>query len=327
VLRRLSLGLVVGALAALAPASAYAQAMVHPSEYAQSSEILWGCNDTYLVVGIYAASLDATANEQVMHYINCDSKVSANQLLYELYDRGVDMHRAKVFVTALDTVWMRDYGPLVVKKDGKKTVVDVNYYPGRWSDDTFPRRYAGWRGYGYVRADLDYEGGNFMTDGKGTAFTSKSVYGFNNDKTASQVNGIFKNQLGCSTVQTMEYLLNDGTTHIDMYAKLLSPTTVLVSRAVSTQSQNHALLERNAQKFASLGYKVVRATMANDDLSTYTNSLIVGRTALIPIYKTSRDAAALQVYRDAGYTAVGIDCRTIIKYGGAIHCISMQVAR
>ncbi len=325
-LRELSLGVVVGALVAFAPA-AHAQSIVHPPEYASSSEILWGCTDTYLVASIYAASLNATANEPVWHSINVDSKESANQLLYDLYDQGVAMHHAKVFVAALDTVWMRDYGPFVVKKDGKKTVVDVNYYPGRWDDDTFPKRWAGWKGYGYVRADLDFEGGNFMSDGKGTAFISKSVYGFNNDKTKTQVNAVFKNQLGCPTVQTMEYLLNDGTTHIDMYAKLLSPTTVLVSKAVSTQSQNHALLERNAQKFASLGYKVVRATMANDDLSTYTNSLIVGKTALVPIYKTSRDAAALQVYRDAGFTAVGIDCRTIIKYGGAIHCISMQVAR
>lgn len=319
----------LGVLASLAlPATAQAQ-IVHPAEYEASSEILWGCNNTALVADVYRESIRGTVNEPVNHVFLVDSKDSAYQVLYDCYDRGISTAKAKFYICSLNSVWMRDYGPFIVRENGKPTVVDVNYYPNRPTDDRFPKIWAQFKGYGYRYADYDYEGGNFMTDGKGLACASNSVFKFNSYKlNKSGVEAVYRNSLGCSRLETFEYLLNDGTTHIDMYAKLLNNNTVLVSRAVGQWSQNYALLERNAAKFKSLGYKVLRATMADDDLSTYTNSLIVGRTALVPTYgNAARDAEALDAYRQAGYTAFGIDCRKIIKYGGAIHCISMQSAR
>jgi agmatine/peptidylarginine deiminase len=328
-MRGLRLGLLAGFLATVAlPAVAQAQ-IVHPAEYEQSNEILWGCNNTALVADVYRECVRGTVNEAVNHVFLMDSKESAYQVLYDLYDKNISTAKAKFYVCALNSVWMRDYGPFIVRENGQPTVVDVNYYPNRPTDDSFPKIWARFKQWGYRYGNLDYEGGNFMSDGKGTGFASNSVYKFNSYKLSkSGVDGVFKNTLGCNKVETFEYLLNDGTTHIDMYAKLLNNNTVLVSRAVGNWSQNYALLERNAQKFASLGYNVLRATMADDDLSTYTNSLIVGRTALVPTYNNpTRDAEALNAYRQAGYTAFGVDCRKVIKYGGAIHCISMQSAR
>lgn len=329
-MRGLRWGFIVGVLATLAlPGIARAQTIVHPGEHEPSNEILWGCNDTTLVADIYRESVRGSANEAVNHIFLMDSQNSAYNVLYDMYYAGISTAKAKFYICRLNSVWMRDYGPFIVKENGAYTVVDVNYYPNRVIDDSFPKVWASFRGYKYRYGNLDYEGGNFMTDGKGTAFSSNSVYKFNAYKLSQQgVRDVFKNSLGCSRLETFEYLLNDGTTHIDMYAKILNNNTVLVSRAVGNFSQNYALLERNAAKFQNLGYKVVRATMADDDLSTYTNSLIVGRTVLVPTYgNNARDKAALDVYRQAGYNAVGIDCRNVIRYGGAIHCISMQCGR
>lgn len=62
-------------------------------------------------------------------------------------------------------------------------------------------------------------------------------------------------------------------------------------------------------------------------LYTYTNSVIVNKIVIVPIYNFSQDAAALQVYRDAmpGYKIVGIDCNGIIGSLGAIHCITKEI--
>lgn len=310
----------------LFPAVALAQPIVHPPEFAPSEEVLWGCSDAYLVSSVYGACLTATANEPVRHQIFVASQEDADQLLYDLHRRSVPLARTRLYVVALDSIWMRDYGPLVVERGGKKVVVDMSYFDGRPDDDVFPKLWARFKGYGWLRADLDDEGGNFMTDGRGVALCSASVYAHNPGLSRAQVDAVFA-RIGCPRVETFEWLKNDGTTHIDMYAKLLDASTVLVSRTVSAASANHALLERDAKKLQSLGYRVVRATMADDELSTYTNSLLVNRIALVPTYGSPRDRDALAVYEAAGYRAVGVDCRALIRFGGAIHCISMQVAR
>ena len=80
----------------------------------------------------------------------------------------------------------------------------------------------------------------------------------------------------------------------------------------------------------ALGYQVVRVPSAypHDEYATYANSTLANGVALVPQYgDATRDRAALDAYRGLGFTAVGIDCRQLIRYGGATHCISMQVPR
>jgi hypothetical protein len=63
------------------------------------------------------------------------------------------------------------------------------------------------------------------------------------------------------------------------------------------------------------------------DYLTYTNSLIVNKTVLVPTYGLPGDSAALQLYRNVmpGYRVMGFDCNAIIGQLGAIHCITKEV--
>jgi hypothetical protein len=63
------------------------------------------------------------------------------------------------------------------------------------------------------------------------------------------------------------------------------------------------------------------------DYRTYTNSVFVNNTILVPIYEEQWDTTALRIYREAmpGYKVVGIDCNEIIGASGAIHCITKAV--
>jgi len=62
---------------------------------------------------------------------------------------------------------------------------------------------------------------------------------------------------------------------------------------------------------------------------TYTNSLILNSTVLVPVYGINpvMDANALSIYNDAmpGYNIVSINCNALIPYAGAIHCVTMGI--
>jgi hypothetical protein len=64
---------------------------------------------------------------------------------------------------------------------------------------------------------------------------------------------------------------------------------------------------------------------------TYTNSVFINNTVLVPTYYTQYDTTALRIYAEAlpGYNIVGIDCdnnsEPIIAASGAIHCITHSV--
>ena len=65
----------------------------------------------------------------------------------------------------------------------------------------------------------------------------------------------------------------------------------------------------------------------NGEYRTYTNSVIVNKTVIVPTYEEKYDTTALRIYREAmpGYHVVGIDCNDIIGALGAIHCITKEI--
>jgi hypothetical protein len=60
---------------------------------------------------------------------------------------------------------------------------------------------------------------------------------------------------------------------------------------------------------------------------TYTNSLIINKTVLVPTYYTKYDTTALRIYRQAmpGYRVIGINSNSIIPQSGTIHCTSHEI--
>lgn len=301
-----------------------------PSEHTLMESILWGCNDTYMVLDTYEDALSGLDGSGVKSEVAVDSNQVAAQLRYEMTARGVSLADVSFLVAALDSVWMRDYGPVVLKDPatGARSVADLEYYPGRYDDDRFPRAYASYRGWGRVAVNIAYEGGNFMTDGRGQGMASNGALWFNDGMTRAQILREFK-KLGCDRMEFFEPLVDEGTTHIDMFARIMTDTDALVSRYPSSHRQ-HRVTEDAARKLQALGYRVTRVDSNHtyDEYATYSNSVLANGVALIPVYgDAARDRAALDAYARLGYRAVGIDSRMIIRYGGATHCLSMQVPR
>jgi hypothetical protein len=141
----------------------------------------------------------------------------------------------------------------------------------------------------------------------------------------------------------MNTLPYDGIHHIDMHMKLLDEETLLVGQyptGVSDGPQIEANLNYILNNFNSVygtPYKVIRIPQPPEggqypsnggDYRTYTNSVFVNKTILVPMYAQQWDTTALRIYREAlpGYNVVGIDCNEIITASGAIHCITKAVS-
>lgn len=300
---------------------------VAPSEHVTMETVLWGANDTYLVLDTYEDAFRGLHGSGVRSQVAVTSNYVASQLRYELQARNVPLTDVEFLLVDLDSVWMRDYGPLVLRRpNGERIVADLDYYYGRFDDDVFPEAYAAFRGWPRIHVALSYEGGNFVTDGRGTAMTSLGVKWFNDTLSETTIGRRFAD-LGCDQVVYVEPLVNEGTTHIDMFARVMNDTHAMVSRYPAGHRQAR-VCDDAARAFQSLGYQVIRVDVDHtyDEFGTYTNSLLANGLALVPQYaNAARNRAALQAYEQCGYRAIGIDSRLIIQYGGATHCMSMQV--
>src|ERR1044071_4410847 len=94
-------------------------------------------------------------------------------------------------------------------------LVDWIYNRPRPKDDTIPRRVAAAFGvplYETTQApnDLVHTGGNFMSDGLGTAFSSELVLQENPAKTPAQIDSIMSEFMGIDRYVKMTTLPYDG---------------------------------------------------------------------------------------------------------------------
>lgn len=302
------------------------------------------------------ASIIRHAKEEVKVVIVArDSAACKNQLLndYNLPDLN-----NLVFVQAPhNSIWIRDYGPhTIYAGDGDSlATVEWVYNRPRPQDDIVPDAIGETRGipvYSTTEApnDLVNTGGNFNSDGLGTAFSSRLVLNENragneygvSAKTEEQIDSIMQKWQGIDRYIKMDVLPYDGIHHIDMHMRLLNEETLLVGQypeGVSDGPQIEENLNYVLENFNSVfgtPYKVVRIPMPPESglypneggfYRTYTNSVIVNKTILVPVYEERYDTTALRIYREnmPGYNVVGIDCNDIIQASGALHCITKAI--
>lgn len=275
----------------------------------------------------------------------------------QLQNNGISLSNVQFVIEPSNSIWFRDYGQWNVYTNDVDSLlwVDWIYNRPRPSDDVIPEALADLLNIPLYQTtsvpyDLVNTGGNFMVDGFGTAFASELIleendgtgYGISSHN-ENAVDAIMSDFMGIDRYIKMPTLPYDGIHHIDMHMKLLDEETLLVGeypQGVADGPQIESNLNYVLNNFNSVfgtDYKVIRVPMPpeggqypnqNGDYRTYTNSVFVNNTILVPIYEEQWDTTALRIYREAlpGYKVVGIDCNEIITASGAIHCITKAVA-
>jgi agmatine deiminase len=296
-------------------------------------------------LSIVAQIVNYVQDECVCVIICSDS----NSVKTQLTSYGVPLVNLRFLIAGFNSVWCRDYGQwngYTNDVDSLK-MIDWVYNRPRPLDDQVPVYIAQMFNTPLHQAttapyDFTATGGNFMVDGHGTGFSSKLIITENPGKTEADIDTIAKKYMGLKRYIKMNTLPYDGIHHIDMHMKLLDEETLLVGQyptGVSDGPQielNLQYILANFQTCFGKPYKVVRIPQPpsatgqyppNSSYYTYTNSLIVNKTVIVPIYGLSQDTTALRIYRESmpGYRVVGINCSSMISASGAIHCITKEI--
>ncbi|MFZ4634167.1 MAG: agmatine deiminase family protein, partial [Saprospiraceae bacterium] len=335
------------------PPEAPVRAMAEWEEL-QALVITWRSFPTILTEIVRAARKECRV------IINCDSPANLLDAQSVLSASGVDTSSNVEFVLAPNnSIWVRDYGPNCVYANDVDSLYFVDWRYNRTTrrrDDSIATTLAPYFGAALYSTsvapnDLVNTGGNFMSDGMGTAFASDlildenapgNIYGAS-VKDEAQIDGIMQQYMGIDRFIKMEKLPFDGIHHIDMHMKLLDEQRLLVgqyplNKADGPQIEaNIQYVIQNFQNSFGDAYDVTRIPMPPDgnnrypdldgDYRTYANAVFVNKTILVPFYAAQYDTTARRIWQNAmpGYNIVGIDCNDIIPLLGAIHCITKEI--
>ncbi len=241
--------------------------------------------------------------------------------------------------SAVDSIWAVDFGPFFLKNAaGQVAISDPHYYFERINDNAIPEKLGNLLGMTVYRPDLNFEGGNFFSDGQGTCYSTTVVHESNTKYTAGEIDQIFLDYFGCRKMIWLTPLQGEGTGHIDMFFILASPTDVIIGSFLTSQdatnetvmNDNAALLEA-ATNYAGDPLTVHRIPMPNPGSDyygriwrSYTNGLRLNEAYLVPTFTEHSayelDAMAVLATALPGIATVSVPSDSIMPWGGAIHC-------
>lgn len=266
-----------------------------------------------------------------------------------LINAGIALDSVQLIDQPFNSIWVRDYGPWTVYKNDVDSlyIIDWIYNRPRPQDDAVPAGIAAYLGLPLYEAtqfpnDWVHTGGNHLPDGMGTVFSSRLVLDENPTKSEGKIDSIAARFLGVDQYIKFPTLPFDGIHHLDMHMRLIDEETIIFGQypdGVADGPQIEANIEYLLENFkTSFGndYKIIRMPMPPDgnrypdqggDYRTYTNSIFLNKTILVPVYEERYDTTALRIYREnlPGYNVVGLNCNNIIGSLGALHCITKTV--
>lgn len=286
---------------------------------------------------LFAEMVDAMQDVAVVYVVTSSETNKTNCLNY-LASHGVPNENIEFIIAPTNSVWIKDYGPWFVRQeDSTLGIIDMPYAwaPFWTNDDHFPEFLEPYWGMDYYGPDFWHDGGNMMTDGHGTMMMSTYVNESNPGMSNDEICQIYQDYFGQDTIYIFQKITIDLTGHIDLWAKIMNDTTILVAQ-MQPNDPNYQLVENHAARMATIHtvygtpFHIVRCPMppVTSYYKSYLNSLLLNHRAIVPIYNLSYDAAALDSYRVAlgpDWEVIGIDCNSIAFAGGAIHCTTQNV--
>lgn len=199
--------------------------------------------------------------------------------------------------------------------------------------------------------DFVLEGGSVESDGNGTLLTTSTclLAPHRNSMSQEEIESYLKQHLGFDKVLWLDYgaLAGDDTdSHIDTLARLCPGNTIAYVKCDDKDDEHYDELKRMEQQLETFtnakGEKfnlialpmadAVYATQPGEDEAeripaTYANFLVVNGAVLVPTYnQPQNDAEAIRALQKAfpEHEIVGIDCQSLIKQHGSLHCSAMQ---
>ncbi|NDV82603.1 agmatine deiminase family protein [Bacteroides sp. 51] len=193
------------------------------------------------------------------------------------------------------------------------------------------------------------EGGSFESDGMGTLLTTSECLlspNRNGAMNKAEIEEFLKATFHLQQVLWLDhgYLAGDDTdSHIDTLARFCSPDTIAYVKCDDKKDEHYEALkkmEEQLQSFRTLSgepYRLLALPMADKIVvdgerlpATYANFLIINGAILYPTYNQPvNDQKAKDILQEAfpDDEIIGIDCQSLIRQHGSLHCVTMQYPR
>ncbi len=275
-----------------------------------------------------------------------------------LRSNRVDMERVRFVTAEYDDTWLRDSGPITLKRaDGGFRLLDFRFtgWGGKFEASRDDRLVGTLAGNGlFARADvqsIDFalEGGAIDTDGAGTLLTTwKCLHERHPQLTREELSARLAGWLAQQRVLWLDhgYLEGDDTdAHVDTLARFASPDSIVFQACDDAGDSHHAELTAMGEELAALRtaddrpYRLFPLPWAQPIIdegrrlaASYANFLIVDGAVLMPAYGITPDERATDdAARDVLAAAfpdreiVQVPCRPLIWQNGSLHCITMQL--
>lgn len=256
----------------------------------------------------------------------------------------------EVISVELDDSWVRDCGPIFVRRaGGDRAIVHFRFngWGGKfpWTrDDRVSARISEQLGLRRYDAPMVLEGGAISVDGAGTLLTTEQCLlnpNRNPSLSRGQIEKVLLEFLGARKVVWLREGLKDDLTdgHVDGVASFTAPHVVTAAYPEESSDPNHGALADNLARLEAAtdakGHAIEVVKLPQPRPRTfrgipltpgYVNHYFANGGLIVPTYGLPEDREALDILRalHSDLEVVGVPATHIEIAGGSVHCITQQ---
>ena len=247
--------------------------------------------------------------------------------------------------------WARDCSALCVQENLHVKLLDFNFngWGGKFEaskDNAMSTSLCKYYDKELSHVDFILEGGGIESNGVDTILTTSAcMLNKNRNKNLNkvQITQKLNDFFGSSNILYLNhgYLAGDDTdSHVDTLARFIDEKSIMYVTCKDENDEHFEELKLMASELKGFAktydYTLIELPMTdaiyfeNERLpATYANFLFINGAVLVPTYGVKQDKEALDIFKQTfeDKDIVGIDCSTLIKQHGSLHCVAMNFAK
>ena len=286
--------------------------------------------------------------------IVCRDNEHKNHIAQSLEEIKVNHNNCRFYLAASNDSWARDHGPVTVLEEERPELLDFtfngwgNKYSANLDNQITTELYKA-RAFNDIllkKIEFVLEGGSIETDGAGTLLTTSSCMlspqrnlGLSREKIEKKL----REYLHVQRIIWLNHghLRGDDTDgHIDNLARFVDAETILYIASDDPSNPDYeslSMMEKELRSIKQINgepYRLIQlpAIVIKDSdgqylPASYANFLITNEAVLVPIYGIGTDTEVLDIFNKCfvNRKIIGINCRTLIRQYGSLHCITMHL--
>ncbi|AFI03732.1 agmatine deiminase family protein [Helicobacter cetorum] len=269
------------------------------------------------------------------------------------YERLKNLSNVNTARIDTNDTWARDFGAISIENKGVLECLNFGFngwglkYPSNLDNlVNFKLKNLGFLKHPLKTIPYILEGGSIESDGAGTILTNTQCLlepNRNPHLNKDELENMLKKELGAKQVlwYSHGYLRGDDTdSHTDTLARFLDKDTIVYSACKDKNDEHYeelAKMQEELKTFKKLDgtpYKLIPLEIPkaifdenNERLpATYVNFLFCNNALIVPTYNDPKDTLILETLKEhTPLEVVGINCNTLIKQHGSLHCVTMQL--